>query len=104
MPAPAVLSPSARSCSRTCQPRRASAHAAARPANPPPTISARRCATLLLEHAGAAQQLGVRLVLAQEIRLQPVARAVVDVDAAVRHVGGELRILDRRLGGVCLLY
>src|SRR5690349_16175543 len=42
MPAPAVRRRSARSCRRTCQPRRASAHAAASPAKPPPTISALR--------------------------------------------------------------
>src|SRR6266850_7419291 len=42
MPAPAVRSRSARSCSRTRQPRCASAHAAVRPAKPPPTISAHR--------------------------------------------------------------
>src|SRR5205809_4471238 len=40
MPAPAVRSRSARSCTRTRQPRCASAQAAARPAKPPPTISA----------------------------------------------------------------
>src|SRR5262249_35248606 len=42
MPAPAVRNSSARSCTRTCHPRCASAQAAVSPANPAPTISARR--------------------------------------------------------------
>src|SRR5437867_3035559 len=42
MPAPVVRRRSARSCTRTDQPRCASAQAAASPANPAPTISARR--------------------------------------------------------------
>src|ERR1043165_2529114 len=42
MPAPVVRSRSARSCTRTDQPRCASAQAAARPANPAPTTSAFR--------------------------------------------------------------
>src|SRR5258707_14591647 len=40
MPAPAVRRRSARSCTRTRQPRCASAQAAVSPAKPPPTISA----------------------------------------------------------------
>src|ERR1700688_151258 len=44
MPAPVVRSLSARSCTRTVQPRCANAHAAVRPANPAPTISAWRLA------------------------------------------------------------
>src|SRR5579862_3687804 len=42
MPAPVVRSLSPRSCTRASQPRWASEVAAARPAKPPPTISARR--------------------------------------------------------------
>src|SRR5437764_91648 len=43
MPAPVVRSFSARSCTRTLQPRCASAQAAVSPANPAPAISAWRC-------------------------------------------------------------
>src|SRR5262245_66556744 len=57
MPAPAVRSASARSWTRTRQPRRARAAAAVNPAKPPPTTSALR-AHVMRESYRQPQQLG----------------------------------------------
>src|SRR6516162_5037996 len=63
MPAPAVRSSSPRSCTRTLQPRCASAQAAVRPANPAPAISACRLPNVLLYELVRIQVVHRRLLL-----------------------------------------
>src|SRR5215510_8109207 len=88
MPAPVVRSASARSCTRTRQPRCASAQAAVRPAKPAPAISAVRS---VMPHGlqGAARSaiVIVQSAYAKETamaRLRHIAVVVRDIEASAK--------------------
>src|SRR5688572_5123874 len=96
MPAPVVRSASARSCTRTLQPRRASAQAAVSPANPAPTISA--CRFVMFEACYGFARSRVALAAHGALSWGAMMRANAfqeDTMARLRHIAVCVKDLDK---------